>query len=389
MKSAKRLATVVASAFISVCFLVGCGKTVAVSIDDDFIRDIDVYPTQEATYAADTEALLNEYLAVANQHTDDLGDVDTSNAAVQKAAVAAAPKLFAYACYNERRLNQYMYFSAQEGTTDLGKSGSATALRQEYYIRINEQENITPGYRYHYTIKKVAESKGGVSMMTSVFENARTRITGDTNLLYRLELKGSEIKIGPENKVLGENILQCEWKRGDEWGVPDLEIVKGDYIAPENIREDIESVAGEENITMRGNINILADNIVKEAIIIKDINEEDELDGYLIVMTIDTEVANKDGASLKMLRKANSSGDCLWKDEEDESGLKIMFRIWSNGLFRFYSIAERWQGNISGFGGVAESMTTYYYSYSDRDCDVSRYLEPLGIVYVKNESVEE
>ena len=225
-------------------------------------------------------------------------------------------------------------------------------------------------------------------MMTSVFESARTRITTDTNLLYRLELKGTEIKIGPENKVLGENILQCEWKQGEEWGVPNVEMVKGEYIAPENIRDDIESVAGEDNITIRGNINILADDIVKDAIIIKDINEENELDGYLIVMTIDTEVANKDDASLKMLRKANSSNDCAWKDDDEESGLKIMFRIWKNGLFRFYSIAERWQGNISGFGGIAESMTTYYYSYSDRDCDIGRYLEPLGIDYVKKESEE-
>ena len=108
MKSVKRLAAVVASAFIPVCFLVGCGKSVKVSMNDDFIQDIDLYPTQEATYAAETDAVLNEYWAVANNHTDVFGDVDTDNAAVKKAAIAASSKLFAYACYNERRLDQYV-----------------------------------------------------------------------------------------------------------------------------------------------------------------------------------------------------------------------------------------------------------------------------------------
>ena len=390
MKSLKKIATFAASAFISVCFLVGCGKSVSVSIDDDFIQDIDVYPTQKAVYEDYSKQAIDSYFAVANQYTDEWGDIDFDNeevkAAVTGAAISAATKLFAYACYNERMLDQYVYFSAQEGKTDLGKSGSATALRQEYYLRINENENSC-GYRYHYTIKKVAESEGGVSMMTSLFESARTRITTDTNLLYRLELKGSEIKIGPENKTLGEKILQCEWKRGDEWGVPNIEMVKSPFVEPENIRADIESVAGQDNITMRANINILADNIVKNAVIIKD----ESADGYLITMTIDTEVANKDEASLAMLRKANGSSDCVWKDEasdeddEDDSGLSIVFRIWSNGLFRFYSVAERWQGNISGFGGVAESLTVYHYSYSDRDCDVSRYLEPLGIYHTEQE----
>lgn len=383
MKSAKKLAAIAASAFISACFIVGCGKYVSGSMGD-IIQDMDVYPTQKAAYEDDSRRALEEYFEIANKYTDKNGDLDLDDknikAAVTPAAISAATRLFAYACYNERELNQYMYFSAQEGDTDLGSSGSATALRQEYYLRVNEQEGVTPGYRYHYTIKKVKRSDGLVGSFTSAFESARTRITIDTDKLYRLE--GTDIEIGPRNDILDEEILECKWKKGNDWGKSDIVIRKNSHIEPEDIRADIEQYAEDDNHTIRANINILADNIVKDAVIIKNESEENGLEGYLITMTIDTSVANDDAASVAMLCKANGSSDCRWKDEkgedgETDSGLSIVFRIWSNGLFRFYSVTERWKGTISGFSGVAESMTAYYYSYSDRDCDFGVHYEWL------------
>ena len=372
MKSIKRGMTVVASAFISICFLVGCGKSVTVSTDD-LIRDIDVAPTQSADYEEYSKQALDEFFAVADQHIVE-DEIDYDNEEVAKAAIPAAAKLFAYACYNERTLNQYVYFASQDGFTDIS-AGSATAIKQEYYLRINEHEG-SYGYRYHYTIKMVAECEGTISMFKSAFESARTRITDKTNLLYRLE--GSNIRMGARNDILGVDMLECDWATGKDWGKPDIEIKKGEFIHPDNIREDIERVAGEDNITIRANINILADNIVQNALIIKDENEESgELEGYIVFMTINTDVANKDEASLKMLRKANGSDDCVWVNEDDTSGLSIIFRIWSNGLFRTYSVAEKWSGKISGFAGTADSSTVYNYSYSDRDCDMTNYLKVL------------
>ena len=67
----------------------------------------------------------------------------------------------------------------------------------------------------------------------------------------------------------------------------------------------------------------------------------------------------------------------LREDSGDEPGLIIIFRLWENGLFRFYNIKERWSGKINGFSGTADSLTSYHYSYSDRDCDMSKYLEML------------
>jgi hypothetical protein len=77
----------------------------------------------------------------------------------------------------------------------------------------------------------------------------------------------------------------------------------------------------------------------------------------------------------------------VWvRDDEEEdaegfaedTGLRIVYRLWSNGLFRSYTIVERWSGKIILFEGEADSQTTVYYSYSDRDCDMSQYTGMLS-----------
>lgn len=373
MKKIKAISATAVSAFVSICFFVGCAEAVDV-FNGDIMLDNDVAPTQIAVYEEYSRQAIADYFAVAEQHLTEDGDIDYENEEVADSAKDAASKLFAYACYNERQLDQYVFFASQEGDTDLGSTGYAKAMKQEYYLRINETDK-TCGYRYHYTIKKVLQSEGTVSNFKSNFESARTRITTDTDLLYRLE--GDNYRIGEKSDVFGVEILNCDWETGKDWGVHDIQMIKGDFIEPDKIEEDIVSVAGEDNITMRANINILADDILKSAVIIKDESEENGLEGYIVFMSIDTEVANRDEASLKMLRKGNGSSDCRWVGDEETSGLSIIFRIWENGLFRMYSVSETWKGSIAIFNGTADSSTTYYYSYSDRDCDMTKYLEML------------
>lgn len=372
MNKVKGISALAASAFISICFFVGCAESVNVQ-HGDIMLDNDVAPTQTAAYEQFSKEAIENYFKVAEQHLDKDGDIDIENAEVEASARAAAAKLFAYACYNERYLDQYVFFSTQEGDTDIS-AGSATAIKQEYYLRINETDK-TCGYRYHYTIKYVSRIEGTISMFRDSFESARTRITDETDVLYRLE--GSNIRVGAKSDIFGVEILECDWETGKDWGVHDVQMLKGEYIEPDKIEEDIVKVAGEENITMRANINILADDIVKSAVIIKDESEENGLEGYIVFMSVDTDVANRDEASLKMLRKGTGSDNCSWVGDEENSGLSIVFRLWENGLFRMYSVSEKWGGTISGFKGTADSSTQYYYSYSDRDCDMSKYLEML------------
>lgn len=373
MKKVLKVLSLVVAPLVCVCtFLAGCkscGKKVEAAEMTGIMKDIDTPPTQNAAYEEYTKQALKEYKEVAQKHTVD-GEVDVENEEVIAAANKTAAKLYAYACYNERTLDKYVYFSHQEGETDLGGSGAANALRQEYFLRINESES-TCGYRYHYTIKKVQNATGLVGTFRGLFESARMRFSDKTNLLYRFE--GEKIREGAEHERLGCNLLDCDWKTGKDWGKPDMEMKKSSYIEPDDIKADIEQYAGEDNITIRANINILAENIVKSAYIFDD----DLPGGVVAVMTIDTAVANNDEASLKMLRKANSSDDCRWVSTDESSGLMIVFRIWPNGLFRFFTVSERWSGKISGFSGEADSVTTTNYSYSDVDCDMTENLEML------------
>lgn len=372
MKCIKKIAPMIGSAFITVCFLAGCAESVSVEAGE-FIKDIDVEPVQTATYEEYSKQALDNYFSVADKHLVD-GEIDFENEEVIAVACETAAKLFAYACYNERMLDKYVYFSNQEGDTDIS-AGSATAMKQEYFLRINETENSC-GYKYHYTLKKVKESSGTISMFTGLFESARTRIVVDTDILYRLE--GSNIRIGEHDDYFDVDMLECDWKTGSDWGITDkTRLVKGEYIEPDRIEEDITLNAGEEDITIRANINILAEGMVNHAVITRDESEDKGQEGYVVFMSVNTEVANNDEASLKMLRNANGSDDCTWVNEGETTGLSIVFRIWNNGLFRMYSVSEKWQGKISGFSGTADSSTQYYYSYSDRDCDMTKYLKML------------
>ncbi len=352
-------------------FITGCKKGKDVELDNgQIMQDMQTAPLQKAAYEEYSRQALEEYKNVASQHTVD-GEIDTENENVIAAANKASAKLFAYACYNERLLDKYVYFSHQEGNTDLGLSGSATALRQEYYLRVNESGN-TCGYRYHYTIKKVTECSGAVALAKSLFESARTRITDKTNLLYRLE--GDNIRLAEEeHEGLGLKMLECDWAVGKDWGKADIEMKKGGFVEPENIKSDIISHAGEDNVTIRANVNVLADNAVKKSTVI-----ESDDGSVILVMTMNTDVLNGDEASLKMLRKGNDSGNCVWqKGEDDDTGLIIVCGLWGNGLFRFYTVSETWRGKLNGFTGTVNSTTQYYYSYSDRDCDMTQYLEMI------------
>ena len=171
-------------------------------------------------------------------------------------------------------------------------------------------------------------------------------MTDKTDLLYRFE--GNSMKYGDEHEGMNCSILTCDWRTGEDWGVHDLQIVKAPYLATlDEIKADIQSGADNSNRSIRGNINILADNIVKFASI-----TVDEDDGCInVLMTIDTEVANADEASVKMLTAANgTSGDCHWESNPEtagefgigeDTGLRIIYRLWPNGLFRMYNIIRK------------------------------------------------
>ncbi|MDE7454115.1 MAG: hypothetical protein K2N22_06880 [Clostridia bacterium] len=382
MKKFARILSLIAVPVIAGCVALsgckGCGKKVNSDIGI-IMQDFEVAPTQKAYYEEQTKQAYADFKAVADKHVDESGLVDYENEEVQAAAKTAAAKMFAYACYNERQLDQYVFFSKMDATTDLGDvNGSGDAVRNEYYLRVNETEKSC-GYRYHYTLKKVVRAEKIISTFKSQFETANLRFTDNTDQLYRFS--GSDIKFGRNNEPLDMDLLECTWKtdtsKGD-WGEHELQIKKREPIAPENIQDDIKEwagvdIKGKDTTTIRGNINILAENVIKSAII-----SESPEDGCIVaITTIDTEVANKDEASLKMLRQANDSKDCHWVADKDSTGFQLVYVLWPNGLFRNYIISEKWAGKIVTFSGEVSAISYYYYSYSDRDCDMTDNLKML------------
>ncbi|MCD7728943.1 MAG: hypothetical protein LUI60_03430 [Clostridia bacterium] len=324
------------------------------------LQDTEVYPAVTAPYETESKALISEYYAVANKHLDASGDIDLTNEEVQAEARDVAAKLYAYACYNEEYLDKYVYFSDQEGKTDLGSSGSSTATKQDYKLIIHDSTEVC-GYKYHYTIKKVDQSSGLVSSFKSMFESSKLRfVEAGTNCLYRFN--GSDVEYDDDG------YLTCTWNidtsQSGGWGASEGEpaIVKrgGDKLTLDGIEEDIVNIAAESpsSAVIHGNVNILADGMVKNAYII----QSETGDSYTIIMIIDTDVANADESSLAMLQEANSSSDCTWSDNK----LTISYQIWNNGLMRSYQVSETWEGKISGFSGSVKSTTNVDYSYSDR-----------------------
>lgn len=379
MKKLLKVLSVLVAPIVFVCtFLAGC-KGTEVNIDNgEIMQDIDAAPKRKAAYEEYSKRALAEYKAVAEAHKNAYGEVDRENPEVKKAARAAAAKLYAYACYNERTLDKYVWFSCQNGNTDLGAMGAADAEIQEYYLRVNESAD-TCGYRYHYTIKKVRNSSGLVGSFKGAFESAVIRLTDQTDLYYRFEGDMKSVNFAEDtHSKLGVNMLQCaDWSTvNNKWGIRDVVMRKQSFIEPDKIEEDIVANAGQDNITIRGNINVLADNIVKNAII-----AEDEEDCTVVFMFLDTDVANNDAASQAMLKKANGDNNTKWvATESDEMGKvspAVVFRLWNNGLFRMCSIIEKWEGKINGFDGIADKSTSFYFSYSDRDCDMTKNLEML------------
>lgn len=333
-----------------------------------YLQDDGVFPAVAAPYEQESKAAIARWQ-------------NASSADKAQVAKTVAAELYAYACYNEEYVDKYVYFSSQTGSTSLG-NGSGSVTNQNYKLIIHGDEAANqPGYKYHYTIKHVENATGAINTFKSQYESARLRFVEDTNKLYRFE--GDNIRYETDGTTgAATEMLTCDWKTGDDWGTDDPPIVKreGTKLTLEQIEQDIIAIADDidnSEAVIHGNINILADNIVKNATI-----TEGTLGGhtvYEIVMEIDAAVANADDASQKMLKHANmNAGRCEWGADENGVGPVITFQIWENGLMKYYKMEEKWEGTVMlVFSGSADTQNEVWYSYSATDTDIAEKLEML------------
>ena len=363
------------SKFVKVCALLAvpavligasaCGKDVGEN-KSYVLQDDGVYPAVSAAYEEESKAAIARWQSA-------------SGAEKAEVAKSVAAELFAYGCYNEEYIDKYVYFSNQTGSTDLGSKGSGDVTTQNYKLIIHEGEN-TPGYKYHYNMKYVNNATGTIKTFRDLFQTARLRFVEDTNKLYRFE--GSDIRYAEGHDMASEQpLLTCDWKTGSDWGTDDPPIVKreGEKLTLAQIEEDILEKAKDEDAVIHCNVNILADNIVKSANIISS-----TVDGhtvYEVQMELDCAVANADEASQLMLKNANSASECRWVQDENGKGPVITYQIWDNGLLKYYSMDELWEGTIKvalfSYDGGATASQEVWYSYSAADTSMTEKLAML------------
>ena len=343
-----------------------CGKDVGEN-KSYVLNDDDVYPAVAAAYEQESKDAITRWQ-------------NASGAEKEEVAKQVAAELFAYGCYNEEYIDKYVYFSTQTGSTELG-NGSGEATHQNYKLIIRESEN-SPGYKYHYTLKNVTNATGTLAtilklpIINQVLVQAKLRFVEDTNKLYRFE--GENIRYAEGHGADTEQpLLTCDWKTGSDWGTDDPPIVKreGAKLTLAEIEQDILEQAKGDEAVIHGNVNILADNIVKSAEIISS-----KVDGhavYEVRMELDCAVANADEASQLMLKNANSASECKWVEDENGKGPVITYQVWDNGLLKYYSMNEIWQGKIYTYSGSAQSKLDVWYSYSAADTSMTEKLEML------------
>jgi hypothetical protein len=362
MKKITKLFAVVVSAITSFVSLVACtipSATITTKTEvDTEIKDVDIAPTIAAPYAEESA----EQFACLEEHFEQPSDGSASSIRQitegNDEVKQITAKLFAYACYNENFVSQFVYLSDRSSSTTLD-GGLCESTNQDYKAIVRKTGDVK-GMKYHYTIKHVDKAQDVSTIYKNAYESNGLRFVNDT-LLYRF--KGTSVGYRTEKGRTGE--LTATWnKKGSDWGKEESSVVLEQRIDVADIPADIVERASTDDFYVKGNLNIFAQNIIKSVSVI-DYAEQ----GYtLFQMTIDTDVANSDPSSLAMLRHSNSSNNCVWNGD----GLQITFVLWKNGLFRSYSLSESWVGTISVVSGVsisggANSDLLVEYSYSDRD----------------------
>lgn len=364
MKSKLFKAAVLVAAPVVLVTASACGGTSVGENKSYYLQDDNVYPAVTAAYEEESRAAIERWESASSSQKDEV-------------AKEVAAELYAYACYNEEYIDKYVYFSSQTGSTELG-TGSGDVTTQNFKLIIHESE-ATPGYKYHYTIKKVNDATGLLKTFKNQFESARLRFVVDTNKLYRFE--GDNIRYVTDENDEDTEVLTCDWETGDNWGTDDPAIAKreGEKLTLEEIEADIlyNAQNGYEAV-IHGNVNVLADGAVQSATI-----TSGEIDGhtvYEVTMNMDADVISNDEASRLMLENANSASSCKWVEDEEGNGPVLKFQIWENGLLKYYSLDETWEGNIKvliSISGGADTQTEVWYSYSERDTAIDEKLEFL------------
>lgn len=245
--------------------------------------------------------------------------------------------------YNESFVNRYTYFNYTKGTTTI-KDKSGTLI----YQRLRKQN---ANAKDDMTLKLPVNHNFGSTEVMFV-RNAALRYNPAGNTYYRMEADGKDIKYDEESGLL--SVDNSAWKKHSQFGS------EGTISPGLHNLEDAKKTCA--NWSCKDIVSADSAKIEKKTTKNGDVY-------YELTFEIDKDVANADSTTIARLEQDNSGKNM------SVNYIKAKVQIWECGLLKYYSTDESWNGKIGAaiiwYTGSAESVSNVFYSYSERDNDMS------------------
>lgn len=339
----KKIITAMCVAVIVATFgavLVGCGE-------DSLVADI---PDNIPNKLLDSEVAPDDVVAA----TAKVSIVDIVNDASLTTA-QKIQKIMSATEQNEITAERFNYFQYKTGSTEIdGKSG--TLIYQRHRKQNQKDKDDT-------TLKRAINANFGATELNFVQSSMIRLVYNDA--IYRIQGAVADVNYDSTTGLLVV-ADDATWSKGDNFG--GYELVEWS----QNLDETKKTCANWE-----------CEGIVsEEGATINRVEQDGTGDVYYeLKFTVDTAVANADSATIDRLENDNSGKDM------SVGKLEVTAQVWECGLMKFYQTDETWSGEIgkrligdSGiwYKGSADSQSYTWYSYTERDNDMSESIAILN-----------
>lgn len=245
--------------------------------------------------------------------------------------------------YNESFVNRYTYFNYTKGTTTI-KDKSGTLI----YQRLRKQNSNS---KDDMTLKLPVNHNFGSAEVMFV-RSAALRYNPPGNTYYRMQADGECIKYDEKTGLL--SVDNADWKKHSQFGS------SGTISPGEHNLEDAKKTCA--------NWNCEGIVVADSAKIEKKTTDNGDV-YYELTFEIDKDVANADETTISRLEQDNSGKNM------SVNYIKAKVQVWECGLLKYYTTDESWNGKIGAaiiwYEGSAQSVSNVFYSYSERDNDMS------------------
>ena len=334
----KKIITAMCVAVIVATFgavLAGCGE-------DSLVADI---PDNIPNKLLDSEVAPDDVVAATAKVSivDIVNDTALTNAQKIQKIMSATEQ-------NEITAERFNYFQYKTGSTEIGgKSG--TLIYQRHRKQNQECKD-------DITLKRAINANFGNTELNFVQDSMIRLVYNDA--IYRIKGNVADVTYDSATGLLVVSD-DATWTKGKDFGK--YELVEWS----QNLDETKKTCANWE-----------CEGIVsEEGATINRVEQDGTGDVYYeLKFTVDTAVANADSATIDRLENDNSGKDM------SVGKLEVVAQVWECGLMKFYQTDETWSGSIGAailwYKGSADSQSYTWYSYTERDNDMSESIAILN-----------